>query len=220
MLKAVRICMILSLAFMASAAVAAADSIIFSNLGPGDTYDPGVEYAVSGPLSQAEEATAIGQPFVPIADFRFDSVEVALNWLLDTNAATVSLRSDLGGQPGSVLESFQFANLPHASSSNTDLALGDSLQHPVLHAGSQYWIVATADGDAFMGWALNDTGQFGTTIRINDDGWTARPDLASAAFRVRGSQVETVVPEPTSLLLLGPPLIGIITRRIRRTSVA
>jgi diadenosine tetraphosphatase ApaH/serine/threonine PP2A family protein phosphatase len=52
------------------AAPARADSIVFSNLGPGGTYDAGVGYNVSGPTSQAEEATAIGQPFVPLATIR------------------------------------------------------------------------------------------------------------------------------------------------------
>jgi hypothetical protein len=172
---------------------------------------------VSGPLSQAEEATAIGQPFVPVADFAFDAVEVALNWLLDTNAGAVSLMSDLGGRPGSVLESFQFANRPHFSSTDTDLALGVSLQHPVLHARTQYWIVATAEGDAFMVWDLNNTGQLGTAIRINRGDWSIRPDLFSAAFRVRGNRVENVVPEPASFLLLGTAAVGLIGRRTCRT---
>lgn len=210
-------CALLAGVLLAAPAYAGADSIIFSNLGPGGTYDPGTAYNVSGPLSQAEEASAIGQPFVPTADFAFDAVEVALNWLLDTNAGAVSLMSDLGGQPGSVLESFQFANRPHLTSTDTDLAQGLSLQHPLLHARTQYWIVATAEGDAFMVWNFNNTGQLGTAIRINDEEWTARPDLSSAAFRVRGSRVENVVAEPTSLLLLGTAAIGLIARRRSRT---
>lgn len=220
MRRVVKISLILPIAFIVSIGITHADPIIFSNLGAGDTYDARTAYSVSGSVSQAEDAFAIGQSFVPIADFRFDALEVALTWVLNTNAATVSLTSDIDARPGSALESFQFTNLPHLSGANTELAVGDSLQHPLLHAGTRYWIVATADGDAFMAWALNNTGQFGTSIRINDSPWTDRPDLASAAFRVRGTQVQTVVPEPTSLLLLGPPLIGVITRRTRRTARA
>lgn len=194
---------------------AAADSIIFSNLGPGGTYNPGVAYGVSGPLSQNEGSAAIGQPFVPTADFAFDAVEVAFNWVLDTNAGTVSLMSDLGGRPGSVLESFGFTDRPHSSSTDSELALGVSLLRPLLRAGIPYWIVATAEGDAFMAWSHNNTGQFGTAIRINDEEWTLRPDLASAAFRVRGSPVKGVVPEPTSLLLLATGALGVFARRTR-----
>jgi hypothetical protein len=196
-------------------AYAGADAIIFSNLSPGGTYDPGVAYGVSGPLSQNEGSAAIGQPFVPTADFAFDAVEVAFNWLLDTNAGTVSLMSDLGGRPGSVVESFGFTDRPHVSSTDSELALGMSSMRPLLRAGIPYWIVATAGSDAFMVWNLNNTGQLGTAFRINDEDWTFRPDQPSAAFRVRGSPVEGVVPEPTSLLLLTIGALGVFARRTR-----
>lgn len=218
MWRVVKVWQILSCAFIVSASVARADPIIFSNLGPGDTYDDRAAWTVGGPFSAADDAVAIGQSFAPAADVTFDAVEVALTWITGTNAATISLMSDLGGHPGTVLESFQFADLPQIGTTNTELALGDSSHHPVLHGGSQYWIVATADGDAFMGWAWNNTAQFGRSIRINDQPWRADPSFASAAFRVRGSQLQTVVPEPTPLLLAGPALIGFIARRISRAS--
>ncbi len=205
----------MALTSLLAAAPAAADSIVFSNLGPGGTYDPRVAYNVSGPASQAEEATAIGQSFVPMADFSFDAVDIALNWLLDTNAGTVSLTSDASGQPGAILESFAFTDRPHASNSNTDLATGISTLHPLLHAGTPYWIVASAEGDAYMVWAINNTGQFGTAFQINGGAWTPRPELASAAFRVRGSAVENVVPEPGSFVLLVTG-VAIACRRKRR----
>jgi hypothetical protein len=192
----------IALTSLLGAAPAHADSIVFSNLGPGGTYDAGVGYNVSGPTSQAEEATAIGQPFVPLADYTFDALDIALNWVLDTNAGTVSLASDASGQPGAILESFRFTDRPHMSSTATNLAVGMSTVHPLLRAGTPYWIVASADGDAYMSWNLNNTGRFGTAIQINGGPWIPRPELASAAFRVRGSAAENIVPEPASLLLL------------------
>jgi hypothetical protein len=192
----------IAVSLLLTAAPAGADSIVFSNLGPGGTYDAGLGYSVSGPTSQAEEATTIGQPFVPLANYRFDAIDIALNWVLDTNAGTVSLASDASGLPGAVLESFTFTDRPRFSTTSTDLAVGMSTVHPLLRAGTPYWIVASADGDAFMSWDTNNTGQLGTTIQINGGTWTPRPDLASAAFRVRGSAAGNVVPEPASLLLL------------------
>jgi hypothetical protein len=105
-----------ALAAALSLAVPARAGVVYSNFGTGQTaYSQGY-YGFngggdgSGNLSPGDYGFAVAESFTPTGNYRFSSVELALAYLFGTNAFTVSLMSDAGGHPGTVLESFSVSS--------------------------------------------------------------------------------------------------------------
>jgi hypothetical protein len=184
--------------------------IIYSNLGPGQSYQPG-GYSISGSggtvLPPNGFGSAVAMSFTPTANFTFGSVELPLEYYggPGTNSFIVSLMTDAGGHPGIFLESFSANNLP--STSNPALDTFVSVTNTPLNAGTTYWIVAmpvAQDSAAF--WLMNPTGAQGYSRTANDS-LTWIPQLGdSPGLEVDGTPI---VPEPSSLHLMGIGFVGL-----------
>ena len=170
---------------------------IFSTLGAGDSYECCSGWAVFGPAAPID--TDRGVPFVPLGAYTLDSVEAAFTWLGGTNAGDIWLMSDSGGLPGVILESFHFDNLPTFSTSSTALVTGASTLHPLLSAGTQYWLVASANDDSFLSLNFNNTNDTGLASRDDALPWGFDPDATAGAIRVSGTPA--AVPEPATIVL-------------------
>jgi hypothetical protein len=187
----------------ASTRPAVADFVVYSDFGPGQTYGTGY-YSISGGGSDPGPVPgygfALAQSFVPTSNFLFTSVELALTDIVGTNAITVSLMSDAGGHPGTILESFSVTGLTRYPGSVLETLV--STTNTPLNAGTTYWIAAMPVSlDTAAGWMINSTGATGRSRTVNDYvTWVALAE-DSAAFEVTGVQV-TSVPEPSSLTLL------------------
>jgi hypothetical protein len=183
-----------------------------------DSYPKGMAgtYSVRGLALPSPQADA--ERFTPSANYSFSSAKLALVDFSGLNSFTISLYNDAGpgGTPGAALETFSpVAATPDAT---TDVVV-NSITHPMLTSGDNYFLVAIANGsDTYGGWTVVPTagGPFGFGSSSTNGGmtWSTPINGNAAAFEIDG----TVVPEPASLSLLGLGAITLLGRRHRDQS--
>ena len=132
------------------AAVAQA-SVIYSNIQPGDTFGPGVAIGVVPFVGAFNYA---GEGFTPGQNYMFDSLEMAVSLSSGPNVLDVYLMGTVGGLPSGILESFTL-NDELSNNPATGMVTIDSLSHPLLEAGMEYWIVAAGGPTTTAFWAQN-----------------------------------------------------------------
>jgi hypothetical protein len=132
---------------------------------------------------------------------------------------TVSLYAEVGGVPGSVLESWT-VNLPCCATATTTLLDSSGV---VLQNGVDYFVGILFPSDTlFAGWFWNNVGVDGRGATSTDGGATWTPSHPvfhpNSVFDVIGATLptETTVPEPGSALLIGAGVVGIAARMKRR----
>jgi hypothetical protein len=191
-----------------------ADSIVFSNLGPGDSYQGGSGYTV-GNLGAGGGYRVYGFAFtVGATSTDLGTIGVAVGFVTGTNQLTINLDADSGGSPGSVIESFTLngAMPPFGTYSMGNLVTATSVLHPLLTAGSQYWVVVSVpnDGTSQAAWALNSTGDMGP-FAIYSNG----TEIVNGTG-LRGAMLITGVPEPSSIVMVSISAVVILGCGLRR----
>ena len=168
------------------AAVQLQAAIIFNTFGPGDTFLTNPGRVVGNSAFEfdigSQFAITVGTPHT------LDSIELAACLLSGTNEIDVWLMSDALGEPGAVIEAFNFQNLPDYSSENRPLLVGNSTLNPILTPGTNYWLVASApNADTFAIWNYSDWSHTGTMASRQGTGdWFVANDTMTA-YRINGS---------------------------------
>ena len=191
---------LLLLIALTSICLPASAGVIYSNLGPGDSFAAdGCTLGLGGGVCgyQFQAATSANVTSIELVAFLVDG---------DTGL-DVWLKSDNGGLPGTTLEHFQLA----AGSLLADGKLFSlpSLLNPPLTSGSSYWLLATTTNpDAWATWNYTDPAVLGTSYFFDGTDETTLSGETMGAFRVNGTSSDIPEPGTLSMLLAGAALIA------------
>ena len=140
-------------------------AVVFSNFGPGDTYN-----TASGYILGTVNGYAYGDAFDIVSpdDVILQSIELAVGLSSGPNELDVALRADASGLPGVVIEAFHFTGAMGLFGDSNPPLIANSVLQPTLQAGERYWVTASVPYDpgnpnatTTAIWNRNSTGDIG-----------------------------------------------------------
>lgn len=193
-----------------TASEARADTVVFSNFGPGMTFNQTQGLAITG--SNLFGGVIFAHAFTPSETVAFSSAQVAMLLVAEPNTFQVVLMTSSGGLPGNILETINFT-----APTSAGIVTANSTLHSVLNSGTQYWLAVFApEPDTFGIWqlALNDFSTPQARGFTSPTGPWVMGEVNRSAFQINGEPV----PEPSTMLLLGTGLatLGAAVRKRRQ----
>jgi hypothetical protein len=185
---------------------------LFSNFGPGQSYNTGSSWVV-GTVVEGE-SSVLAVPFVPPENATLSDAMAALN---NEGSVNFYVESDSGSGPGSILDTLTTMGTIGVSPSILTYTCSSCTE---LTGGTTYFLVAVSPGGLYSGWNFSnsDFGTFyGNGIGSATGPWTSETSLSDPlpAFEVDGTPL-TPIPEPSSfaLMLLGVGGVLLMLKRL------
>jgi hypothetical protein len=181
---------------------------IFSNFGPGFSYNTALGNPVGDGLDGSGFDYAEGDGFIAGISGSLRSVMLALSCAVcpATGSLQLNLTRNGANQPGAALESFSIPGGSLGSlGNNNPVFVLNSVFHPFLVSGTQYWLTVSGPATSAVAWNLNTTEDSSLEAISGDGGisWFVPSGLTPGAFAV------TTVPEPGTVWLLMTGMIGL-----------
>lgn len=127
--------------------------------------------------------------------------------------------NDSGGLPGGTIHSWALGPFPQFTTVNTiqpSQTIDTEILGLSLIGGTTYWLAAERGAsDTVLGWNSNDSGLIGPFAFAPYGGAWAGFNHELSAFAVYGNPEG--VPDPSTMLLLGTGLAGLLVRRRKAT---
>jgi hypothetical protein len=178
---------------------------LFNSFGLGDSYNINIGLTVGYNPFYDDAITGNQFSFGGTVPYTFDMVELAICRVLGANELDVHLMSDVGNQPGAIIEAFHFSGAMDPLGQYNPLLIANSNLYPTLYPNTNYWFVASVPLGSSAAWNLSSPSVTGTFAQKYGTGpWNVNQGTMSA-FRVTG----TVVPEPSTFVLLGAGFLGL-----------
>jgi hypothetical protein len=193
---------------LATTSVSHADITLFTNFSAGFGYNTGNGNFI-GNFGDGN-LYAETDSFTASATASLSSIDIALSCVFACpDPVTVSFARNSGGLPGAVLETFSVAggSLPAFGSGGAPMVL-NSVLHPLLTSGMEYWVTVAPDSNDSAAWGLNSTGDASVAYLSQDGGttWDTTSTATPGALQVNG------VPEPSTVILLGTVMPALALR--------
>lgn len=183
-------------------------AVIYSTLGPGNSYNTGIGWTISSSQYIAMPFTVTG------GDYFFNSAEAALFGSGGGGNVILRLRANNAGLPGSILETIPLGGVTGVP----NLLTANSTIQSVLQNGNTYWLEILPASGFLGGWNWANAGFTGPFAFSNNGGVTYFNTSGQlSAFRING----TLTPEPLSVLVFGGVLAAgglAVRRRVRATA--
>lgn len=177
-------------------------SVIFTNFGQsGNLFQAGSGIPLTGYTTPSSFTGFVAQAFAftPTVSFTLAEIDIALSHVSGTNDGLVSLWTDSGGSPGTVLSSWITGPVPAFGECCTYQAFVPNVQPINLVGQQRYWILAVANGfSSTLIWNSNSLGLSGPSASMVNGGPYTTGTTRQGAFQVLGT---ATVPEVSSTAL-------------------
>ena len=196
-------------ALVLALAVPSYADLIFSTLGPDDTYNVGSGYTIGNPDWERGNQFS----FAAATSFFLDTIELAIGMDTPPNEINIRLWDDSSGLPGDIIEEINVLDAMGPFGVDNPLVVVNSPGRPILEPDIDYWLTVSAPSTStHAGWNLSPAEMGFYAYRQGTGSWTIPTEkYTMAAFRLNG----TVVPVPSAVLLgiLGLSVAGVKLRK-------